>query len=464
MSMDAAAIILAITTAAGVLLQGVDIPHELQDQAQLAVDSMHESAPETQHRVDAAIAGLPPGAREQALEMLNGVGEAVADATNPIISPELRVDEVNPLDGSEESVAPAGRLEGVPLTPDPGYGSAPTTPAPPYLTPGGGGLTAPGAGLPSLAGLGGLAGLIPAVPAAYAGEVVAPVGAVAVFAPWLRKAGSVCAEVSPPTLAALFAVQSGFRWGPNAPVSRRGALGPGQFLPGEWINYGDDADGDGKIDVFSVADATMASGHFMCDLYQQVETWKRDGVVHGDSLDLTLAAYTAGRDAVHHAGGMPVGRADLENETASHVHRIRSLEDSFERMLSPFFYGATGFGESRVVDVAMRFVGLPYVWGGGNINGPTMGGFDCSGLTSFAMFAATGIVLPRTSETQWHIGVEVPLSEAKPGDLLFGNWQEGGPGHVAIYVGNGQMLHAPTTGDVVRIGPVFDGMKARRIL
>ncbi|WP_197481037.1 C40 family peptidase, partial [Rhodococcus sp. EPR-157] len=59
---------------------------------------------------------------------------------------------------------------------------------------------------------------------------------------------------------------------------------------------------------------------------------------------------------------------------------------------------------------------------------------------------------------------EIPLTMAQPGDLLFGNWQAGGPGHVAIYAGNGQMVHAPTFGDVVRIGPVFDGMKARRVL
>jgi cell wall-associated NlpC family hydrolase len=103
------------------------------------------------------------------------------------------------------------------------------------------------------------------------------------------------------------------------------------------------------------------------------------------------------------------------------------------------------------------------VWGGGNVNGPSGGGFDCSGLTSFAVHAAAGIALPRTSETQWNVGQEIPMDQARPGDLLFGNWQSGGPGHVAIYIGNGQMIHAPTTGDVVRIADVFPEMKARRI-
>ncbi|WP_185113657.1 C40 family peptidase, partial [Rhodococcus aetherivorans] len=53
---------------------------------------------------------------------------------------------------------------------------------------------------------------------------------------------------------------------------------------------------------------------------------------------------------------------------------------------------------------------------------------------------------------------------ARPGDLVFGNWQSDGPGHVGIYIGGGQMVHAPTFGDVVRVGAVFPGMKARRLL
>lgn len=71
---------------------------------------------------------------------------------------------------------------------------------------------------------------------------------------------------------------------------------------------------------------------------------------------------------------------------------------------------------------------------------------------------------PRTSETQWNVGVERPLSEAVPGDLLFGNWSANGPGHVAIYIGNGQMIHAPTTGDVVRVASVFADMRARHVM
>ena len=72
-------------------------------------------------------------------------------------------------------------------------------------------------------------------------------------------------------------------------------------------------------------------------------------------------------------------------------------------------------------------------------------------------------MLPRTSEEQWTVGTEIPMSEAKPGDLVFGAWESTGPGHVGIYAGDGQMVHAPTTGDVVKQAPVQADMRARRM-
>ncbi|MFZ2172558.1 MAG: bifunctional lytic transglycosylase/C40 family peptidase [Rhodococcus sp. (in: high G+C Gram-positive bacteria)] len=449
MSVDAAAIIVAITTAAGAIVQGADIPQPVKDQAAEAIHSVQEASPDVQKQVDDAIAALPEPARLQAEQMVAQTGDAVKQATDPYIPP--------PPAGHVAPPPPAGAPPVLPDTPL-DLPPAPIAPGVPGVQ---GGLAAL-PGVPAL--ISGLGSLIPAVPAGFPGVSLAPVGAIAVFAPWIRKAGSLCEGITPPTLAALYSVENGFRYGPASPVSRAGARGPGQFMPGTWANYGKDADGDGKVDINGVADPMMASGQMLCDLHAQIDAWKKQGLVKGDTLDLTLAAYNAGAGAVRTAGGMPTGKFDYEHETQPYVARIRSLEESFARMLSPFFYGATvAGGTSRVLDAAMRFIGLPYVWGGGNINGPSGGGFDCSGLTSFAFYAATGITLPRTSETQWRVGTEIPLSEAKPGDLLFGNWQAGGPGHVAIYAGNGQMLHAPTTGDVVRIGPVFSGMKARRI-
>ncbi|GAB2740310.1 NlpC/P60 family protein [Streptomyces bullii] len=90
-------------------------------------------------------------------------------------------------------------------------------------------------------------------------------------------------------------------------------------------------------------------------------------------------------------------------------------------------------------------LGRPYVWGA---NGP--GGFDCSGLTQWA-YAQAGVSLPRTSQAQRYAGRQVPLSEARPGDLVF---YGADADHVGMYAGNGQVIHAPYPGAPVRYDPV----------
>ena len=79
-----------------------------------------------------------------------------------------------------------------------------------------------------------------------------------------------------------------------------------------------------------------------------------------------------------------------------------------------------------------------------------MSGFDCSGLTSWA-WAKGGKSLPRTTWAQWTIGQHVPMDALQPGDLVFYN----GLGHVGLYVGGGQIIHAPHTGTVVRVDNVY---------
>ncbi|MDI6630433.1 C40 family peptidase [Rhodococcus cercidiphylli] len=313
--------------------------------------------------------------------------------------------------------------------------------------------------------------LFPGQPATFTGINVGAiglgaVGAITAFVPWLQKAGNICGGVKATTIAALYAAENGFRHGPTAPVSSTGAQGPGQFMPGTWATYGKDYDGNGVTDVNSIGDSVMASGTLLCDIYGQVDGWKREGKVSGDTLDLTLAGYNAGAGAVLRSGGMPSGTFDYETQTKPYVSRIRATETQFAAILTPFAgLDLTGIG-GRSVQLAMDYLGLPYVWGGGNINGPSGGGFDCSGLTSYALYKASGgkVTLPRTSETQWNVGTEIPMELAQPGDLLFGNFGPAGPGHVAIYMGNGQMVHAPQRGDVVRVAPVFDGMRARHIV
>jgi cell wall-associated NlpC family hydrolase len=98
-----------------------------------------------------------------------------------------------------------------------------------------------------------------------------------------------------------------------------------------------------------------------------------------------------------------------------------------------------------VVDTALAQRGKPYVWAAA---GP--GSFDCSGLVDYA-FAAAGVGLPHSSLLQSQMGQPVSRSQLQPGDLVF---FYSPVSHVGIYIGNGQMVHAPTTGDVVKVSDI----------
>jgi cell wall-associated NlpC family hydrolase len=91
--------------------------------------------------------------------------------------------------------------------------------------------------------------------------------------------------------------------------------------------------------------------------------------------------------------------------------------------------------------IAARYLGVPYVWGGA-----TPAGFDCSGLVAY-VYAQIGIALPHYTVAQWNATTPISMSDIQPGDLVFFD----GLGHVGIYIGGGQFIHAPHTGDVVRV-------------
>jgi cell wall-associated NlpC family hydrolase len=115
---------------------------------------------------------------------------------------------------------------------------------------------------------------------------------------------------------------------------------------------------------------------------------------------------------------------------------------------------ATGAAQAAV-DTALAQVGDPYVWGAG---GPDA--FDCSGLTQYA-YAAAGTSLPHSSRMQATMGSAVSRSELQPGDLIF---YYSPVSHVAMYIGNGQMVHASTSGQPVKVVSVdsMGGITAMR--
>src|SRR3954468_24973931 len=159
-------------------------------------------------------------------------------------------------------------------------------------------------------------------------------------------------------------------------------------------------------------------------------------------------------------------RAEAAEETAALAAAWDQLQAAGEAM--PW---ATGKQGRRVVRVAKKQIGLPYSWGGGDLNGPTLGavneegnaaglhtvGFDCSGLALFA-WGKVGFVLDHYTGYQWVEGHHVDVGQMRPGDLVFFATDTSDPmtiHHVGIYVGGDQMIDAPHTGAKVRYDKVF---------
>ncbi|WP_181698082.1 NlpC/P60 family protein [Nocardia sp. GTS18] len=173
------------------------------------------------------------------------------------------------------------------------------------------------------------------------------------------------------------------------------------------------------------------------------------------------AADQAARDRAARLGEDQGPHTDLESTpTAPRKSKPRST--------TPQVTGSAAI--ETVIDRAMSQLGVSYAWGGGDEEGPTLGirdggvgdshgdynkvGFDCSGLMLYA-FAGIGVSLPHYSGYQYNAGTRVPVEERERGDMLF--WGPGGSAHVALYLGDGTMIEAPESGDVVKISPVREG-------
>jgi cell wall-associated NlpC family hydrolase len=125
--------------------------------------------------------------------------------------------------------------------------------------------------------------------------------------------------------------------------------------------------------------------------------------------------------------------------------------------------GRNGVRGQQAIEYVIRRgasqMGVPYSWGGGGPKGPSLGidsgantvGFDCSGFTQYA-FAGVGVLIPKYSGDQYNTGRKIPPSQAKRGDLIF--YGPGGSQHVAIYLGNGQVLEEASSYGKVSVNPL----------
>lgn len=150
------------------------------------------------------------------------------------------------------------------------------------------------------------------------------------------------------------------------------------------------------------------------------------------SRSLARTAYLASRPAVQPA------RTVSSTSTARHVATSSPAP-------APVLSSGRG---STIIAIAMRYLGVPYVYGGS-----TPRGFDCSGFTQY-VFAQVGISLARSANGQYQTVPRIARSQAQPGDLVF--YLSGGSAyHVGIFLGGNRMIAAPHTGTVVRVQDIY---------
>jgi hypothetical protein len=120
-----------------------------------------------------------------------------------------------------------------------------------------------------------------------------------------------------------------------------------------------------------------------------------------------------------------------------------------------------GINGSDLVKYAEQALGTPYAWGGDSMTK----GIDCSGLVQ-QVYAHFGVVLPRVTYDQIQMGASVPTDKLQPGDLVFfdTDTKTAGPDHVGIYIGGGKFIHAPKTGDVVKVSSLSDSYYMNRLM
>jgi peptidoglycan DL-endopeptidase CwlO len=151
---------------------------------------------------------------------------------------------------------------------------------------------------------------------------------------------------------------------------------------------------------------------------------------------------------------LAAGRAAQQKAAAAQVEQATSYADTAVGVTAQSAEGAAVLPPSSyggVAGVAMQELGVPYQWAGSSPGS----GFDCSGLVMWA-YSQVGVSLPHSSYAMWNQGVSVPRDQLQPGDIVFFD----GLGHVGIYIGGGEFVHAPHTGTVVQVSSLDEGSYA----
>ena len=185
------------------------------------------------------------------------------------------------------------------------------------------------------------------------------------------------------------------------------------------------------------------------------------------AADAQAAADAAGAQAQQTLDQVTAQQADLQQQITTYQAQYAALSAAQQAevvratsgpvVTAPAAVVADSEAAQTVVDTAMAQRGDPYVWAA---DGP--GSFDCSGLVQYA-YAAAGISLPHSSAAQARMGSPVSRADLQPGDLVY---FYSPVSHIGLYIGNGMMVHAPTSGDVVKVSSVdMSGYAgARRLL
>jgi NlpC/P60 family/Transglycosylase SLT domain len=265
--------------------------------------------------------------------------------------------------------------------------------------------------------------------------------------------------ISWPLLAAVGSMESDHgrstQPGVHSGENSAGAGGPMQFLAGTWRAEGVNGNGDGKKDRYDPADAIPGAANYLKHL--GITKDARTALYHYNGQGAASWAYADRALALakgYASGGFSVGGANTAGSNACAATG------------GPATMGnANGsFGE-RIVYYASKWLGTPYSWGGGSLNGPTYGiaqgagikGFDCSHLVWIAVYHASGnkIILVPPASAQYHGShvQHVSYDQLQVGDLVFFHALT----HVGIYIGGGKMINAPHTGDVVRTAVINTG-------